>query len=251
MGEAVFFSGSPAARRRNERNPAPELSALLETLIARVQSADAGRDPSPAADDGALIERARSLMNATTSTLQGLQSRVQSLQHLAVTDELTGLLNRRGFSREVEQALARAHRYGDEGALIYIDIDAFKQINDSYGHAAGDAVLRHVAQVLNASVRCTDHVGRLGGDEFAVLLSRASVGGSRKRAAQLAQRLQGTEIHHNGRVITVHASVGIQLYGRGHCLDAEALLAGADNAMYAEKGWRRVRRGSHKLALVS
>jgi diguanylate cyclase (GGDEF)-like protein len=225
------------------------LGALLETLIARVQSADADHGP-PSAADRALIERARSLVSATTATLQGLQSRVQSLQHLAVTDELTGLLNRRGFAREVEQALARAHRYGDEGALIYIDIDAFKQINDRHGHAAGDAVLRHVAQVLNASVRCTDHVGRLGGDEFAVLLARATIAGSRKRAAQLAQRLQGTEIHHNGQVITVHASVGIQVYGREHCLDAEALVAGADSAMYAEKDWRRVRRAPHKLALA-
>jgi diguanylate cyclase (GGDEF)-like protein len=249
MGEAVIFNGRAAGRRRAERNAAAELDVLFERLIARVQSGKASRAALRAADVE-LIERTRTAVRVASRTVSDLEARVDALQRLAVTDELTGLLNRRGFSLEVERALARAHRYGDEGALIYIDIDAFKRINDGCGHAAGDEVLRHVARLLNASVRCTDHVGRLGGDEFAVLLSRASVGGSRKRAAHLAQRLQGTEVLFAGNVIPVNASVGIAIYGRGHCLDAAALLDGADRAMYAEKDWRRLQCEPRKFALA-
>lgn len=249
MGEAVILEEHPVTRCRGERNTAAELDTLLEQLITRVRPGKTRRAAWQGAD-AELIERARMAARAASHAVRDLEARVTQLQRLAVTDELTGLLNRRGFSLEVERALARAHRYGDEGALIYIDIDTFKRINDRYGHAAGDQVLRHVAQLLNASVRCTDHVGRLGGDEFAVLLSRASIGGSRKRATHLAQRLEGSEVRIDDDVIRVSASVGYATYGRDDCLDVDALLEGADRAMYAEKEWRQLRCVPHKLAIA-
>jgi diguanylate cyclase (GGDEF)-like protein len=245
MGEAAI-STRCAKTRPGVPREAADLDRLFERLIDRI-GAQGIQPLSP--QDNELIERTRSAIEATTRTVIELSTRVEALQHLALTDELTGVLNRRGFCRELDRAVARARRYGEEGAVIYVDIDDFKRINDSFGHAAGDAVLCHVARLLVESVRCTDHVGRLGGDEFAVLLSRATILGGRKRSQQLAAKLRGTEVLVDGRVVRVFASVGLRSYGGRHCCDAAQLLAAADEAMYAEKAWRRPH--PPQLAIVS
>ncbi len=95
------------------------------------------------------------------------------LQHMADHDPLTGLLNRRRFEQELDRHVAHAQRYGTEGAVIVLDVDRFKQVNDAYGHSTGDRVITSVARVLRRRLRTTDTLARLGGDEFAVLLPKA------------------------------------------------------------------------------
>ena len=124
-------------------------------------------------------------LEAASSLQQLLREQAEEIRHLsrlATYDQLTGIMNRRGFEVELDHVLERARRYEEAGALIYIDLDHFKPINDTYGHAAGDAVLAEVANLLEGSVRGTDYVARLGGDEFVVLL----VNSSREQAAHRA-----------------------------------------------------------------
>ena len=162
--------------------------------------------------------------------------RLAYLERLAHTDELTGLLNRHGFEGELNRALASSRRYDEEGALIYVDLDAFKPINDTHGHAAGDEVLRRVARLLLDNVRDTDYVARMGGDEFAVLLTRTNWDNALRRAETLDKILNGAMVGWQGRTIALRASFGIQAYGQEE--DGHDLLHRADHAMYETKRLR-------------
>ncbi|MDH5750605.1 MAG: GGDEF domain-containing protein, partial [Rhodospirillales bacterium] len=133
--------------------------------------------------------------------------------------------------------VSAAKRYNDYGVLIYVDLDNFKPINDTYGHAAGDEVLRHVARILQEHVRDFDTVGRLGGDEFTVLLSRTSFDGGLKRAEALDRILNSSFIHWNGRIIRINASLGVLVFGPEES-DPIDLLNRADSAMYKNKRMR-------------
>lgn len=161
------------------------------------------------------------------------EARIAQLERTSTTDELTNVLNRRGFEREFHRALRRAQRHGEEGILIYLDLDAFKQVNDSHGHAAGDEVLRQVGRILNESVRQADSVARIGGDEFCVLLVDTSRYDGIKRAEELNHKLNDAFVHWNGCMIAVRATIGIQAYGQGD--EAEKVLGCADAAMYLIK----------------
>lgn len=168
--------------------------------------------------------------------IERLHNRIAELELLAETDELTGLLNRRGFENQLNRSLASVSRYDEQGVLIYIDMDAFKPINDSFGHAAGDEVLRQVANLLGDGVRDTDFVGRLGGDEFAVLMTRTSWENGLSRAERIKQQLNQHIVHWQGRMIAISASFGLQGYSaKQQGLD---LLAMADKAMYRTKRLR-------------
>lgn len=167
------------------------------------------------------------------------KSRLAHFEHLSITDELTGLLNRRGFEAEFKRTMKGAKRYGEKGVLIYIDLDGFKPVNDSYGHAAGDAVLCFVADLLTQNVRPTDCVGRLGGDEFAILLNRTSWEAGLKRAEIFDALINDAGLDWQDTIITIRASFGFQTYGPDDDLDK--LLINADNAMYISK---RARTGA-------
>jgi diguanylate cyclase (GGDEF)-like protein/PAS domain S-box-containing protein len=151
------------------------------------------------------------------------------LRHLADHDPLTGLLNRRGFEASLTGHVARCRRYGPAGALLVIDLDGFKDVNDTHGHHAGDALLVDVAAGLAERVRETDVLARLGGDEFAVLLPVETAG-----QAEIAAEALAAVIREVGRDRGVTASVGVAL------MDAtvetgDELLVRADRAMYAAK----------------
>ena len=113
--------------------------------------------------------------------LAAARAQMAALAARAEIDPLTDILNRRGFERELKRSLAYVKRYGTSAALIYLDLDDFKRINDRHGHAAGDAVLKAVAMVLTRHVRASDLVARLGGDEFAVLLWNLTEADARPR----------------------------------------------------------------------
>ena len=151
----------------------------------------------------------------------------------ARVDSLTALLNRRGFEERLREALARAARSTQTLALFYLDLDGFKQINDRYGHAAGDRVLVEVARRLQAALRVTDTVSRLGGDEFTVILEGA---GTVDQVQDLAQRvvdvLRAPHASTVGQAVAT-PSIGVALWRRGE--EADALCARADAAMYAAK----------------
>ncbi|HEY9079719.1 GGDEF domain-containing protein [Magnetovibrio sp.] len=179
---------------------------------------------------------------ATDRTLRHQALRIDEMERLAYTDDLTGAYNRRGFQQEFRRVLAAAARYGETGVLVYVDLDGFKPINDTYGHAAGDHVLREVVRTLNENVRPNDLVARLGGDEFAVLLTRTDWQNGLERAEVLKHILNTKYVNWNGKHIAVRASLGFQRFGPDDQHDH--LLSQADSAMYEAK---RVRTGGTPL----
>lgn len=156
------------------------------------------------------------------------------LQQQALTDELTGLPNRRHLSQHLAQSLAAARRHGSLMALLYIDLDGFKLVNDSFGHAAGDQLLTEVAERLRTRARKSDSLARIGGDEFTVILN----GIGRREDAQIAAddmlRTLSEPFQIAGQDITIGASIGICTFP-DHANDETDLLQQADSAMYAAK----------------
>lgn len=187
--------------------------------------------------------RARSLamrlaaeVERLAAQLEQSRARINDLEAMIEIDPLTELLNRRGFERELKRGLAYARRYGARAALLFIDLDAFKPVNDRHGHAAGDAVLKAVAATLTRHVRASDIVGRLGGDEFVVLLWNVTAQAAVAKAAALETLIAATSVHLPTATLTVGASIGVAAIDAADT--AADLLARADAAMYARKRGR-------------
>lgn len=169
--------------------------------------------------------------------LAAAQARVTELELRADSDPLTGLVNRRGFDRELRRVLAYLGRYQASAALIYLDLDGFKPINDRYGHAVGDRMLQAVAGTLASNLRGSDVVARLGGDEFIALLWNLSAGQAQAKAAALEQAVAATVIEHVELDLSVGVSAGVVMLDPAE--EPEQAIARADAAMYARKGMRR------------
>lgn len=181
----------------------------------------------------ALVEQALGAAEEVESFLAEQSARIAYLENLTLTDELTGLRNRRGFNEQLRRTLASANRYGDQGVLVFCDLDNFKAINDSFGHHVGDFVLKQLAKVIEAEVRETDLVARLGGDEFAVLMVQTNWRDGIKRAQMLSRVVNRTIVTYHGNEIQVSASFGVEPFGPN---DEETnLIARADMAMYVNK----------------
>lgn len=218
--------------------PATSQGDLLTSVVQLAEQAgraawEGVSDPSTLAQ---AADRALAAAAEAEARLADQMRRIAELERLALTDELTGLLNRRGFQHELQHALAAARRYDEKGVLVYVDLDGFKPINDTYGHAAGDEVLRRVARLLLDNVRDTDAVGRMGGDEFAVLLTRTSWEDGLRRAEALNQALNSAFVSWEGRMIAIRGSLGFQVYGNTD--EDHALLEQADQDMYKSKRLR-------------
>ena len=168
--------------------------------------------------------------------------RIEELQAHADTDSLLDIPNRRGFERELNRSIAYIKRYHASGALIVLDVDRLKPINDAFGHAAGDEVLKAVAAVLSRQVRSSDVIGRLGGDEFAVLLWNLTETDARAKAAALEQAIDRLTFTFRGRTVTAGASAGVAILGP-HA-EAGKALEEADSAMYVRKAQRRHEAGA-------
>jgi diguanylate cyclase (GGDEF)-like protein len=166
-----------------------------------------------------------------------LAARLAAAEELADRDALAPVFNRRAFLRELHRTMSEVERYKTPAAVLYIDLDGFKALNDGYGHSAGDAVLRHVALILLDSVRESDVVGRLGGDEFGVILNRAAAVEAAAKAEALGAKINSSAILHAGVAHHIRASVGVHQIAMVE--DPETAIARADEAMYADKHARR------------
>ena len=165
--------------------------------------------------------------------LANTQARLEEVEKAADQDQLLPLRNRRAFVRELTRYIAYTDRYNTPASLIYFDMNLLKKVNDTHGHAAGDAVLKHFSDVLLAHVRESDCVARLGGDEFAVLLSHATHEQALKKADALATAVQTFPAQWNGHSIPMSFAYGAFELKAGD--SADMALARADEAMYAQK----------------
>ena len=160
-----------------------------------------------------------------------------AMTHLAHHDALTGLPNRRMFEQRLAQALEMSRRSGRPCALLFVDLDEFKSINDNLGHAMGDAVLKATAQVIQGAVRQVDTVARLAGDEFTVLCENVDTDDAARRVLDKLREAFATPLQVDGQPMVVRASMGISVYPMDG-EDARTLLASADAAMYRAKEQR-------------
>lgn len=171
-------------------------------------------------------------------TIAYQRDRIDYLETLSTTDELTGLLNRRGFSTALRRELAACERHDQGGVLVMVDLDRFKQINDQHGHQAGDAYLREVGRVLRDNVRPQDMVARLGGDEFAVLLTRVAPAAGQARAAHLSMILSSHALIWGNQSLPLRASFGSTPFTADD--REEEIVRRADDRMYMVKHSGRV-----------
>ena len=186
--------------------------------------------PAAASDAKATIRRLR-------AELAQAKAQIEALQASAETDFLLGILNRRGFEREFNRSIAYIKRYQASAALIVLDVDRLKAINDAFGHAAGDQVLKAIVATLLGHVRSSDMVGRLGGDEFALLLWNLSETDAKAKAASLEEAIDRLTFVFRGNNVSAGASAGVAILGP-HA-EAGRALEEADSAMYVRKAQRR------------
>jgi len=165
------------------------------------------------------------------------QATIADLETRADVDPLLEILNRRGFERELKRSLAYLQRYKGEAALLFVDLDGFKAVNDRHGHAAGDTLLKAVARALTAHVRASDVVARLGGDEFGVLLWNLGPAQAAAKALDLENLIAAVAVGHDAAQMSVGASAGLVAL-MGSATPAQMIDA-ADQAMYARKKERR------------
>ncbi|MFQ6016659.1 MAG: GGDEF domain-containing protein [Kiloniellaceae bacterium] len=235
-------------RIRNSDGAAVRSGALRRTGLGTTERITRSRPPGPRIDaativglpEAELAPKVRAAIGRLMAEVRGLREeltrarkRIDHLERLADQDTLAPVMNRRAFVRELTRMTAFAGRYGVPGSVLYFDINGMKQINDSQGHATGDAVLKHVAQVLLRDVRASDVVGRLGGDEFGVILAQAGPEAAVAKASSLADAIRSDPVHGAGQPLKIAVSYGIHTFAGGE--EADAALDAADRAMYAQK----------------
>ncbi|HVT54787.1 MAG TPA: GGDEF domain-containing protein [Xanthobacteraceae bacterium] len=215
-------NGEKQRRRASTREPKPA-----------PQKTKAGAGRALASKLAAELDTLRELLLAERARVAELETRVDE-------DPLTGLLNRRGFMKALERTLAYARRYKATGALLFLDLDGFKAVNDKHGHAAGDWVLGRVGRLIVGAVRASDVVARVGGDEFVVLLWNLNEAQAIAKARALEALSSDSPFEQKrGKNYTLGLSAGFTMLIDGDT--SEAVLARADEAMYARKRERKMR----------
>ncbi len=227
------------ASTRHAADECRTLRALREAEVQRVENdvfVGADGESFPVAYIATpLLEGAEVVGAVVTFNDVSERKRVEGqLQYLADHDALTGLYNRRRFEEEVLAHVDQAARYGTSGAILTLDLDDFKYVNDTFGHAAGDAVVRGVADLLRGNLRTSDLIARLGGDEFAVLLRQVDLAGARVVAEDLRERVRRFPLGTGGAPLRVTTSIGLTAVGDRQVTGQE-LLVEADVALYEAK----------------
>ena len=180
-----------------------------------------------------MVQQLTQELERLRSQLAEQEGVIEILRRQAHEDPLTGLLNRRAFERELRKAVSYHQRYGRPGALLLIDMNDFKTINDTLGHLVGDSVLQHIATILQTHVRDTDTVSRIGGDEFCIILREANAYEALLKAAELDNVIRHSPLTVNGRDLSLSVSIGSCAFTKGE--SKEDVLAKADEAMYQRK----------------
>lgn len=211
---------------RNERISVPGKSR--ESSVAYIDMGECERLPG--------IQQLREENEQLRLTVAQLRLSNAALEKLADSDSLTPLPNRRRFLRELDRTIAQVRRYGESAALLFVDVDNLKSINDSHGHAAGDEVLVHIARILAKAVREADCVARLGGDEFGVVLGKSDAGGAQTKAERLAAQIAAEPFGYLATAIPITVSIGMAMIDPA--VDSSTLIARADAAMYRAKAGR-------------
>jgi diguanylate cyclase (GGDEF)-like protein len=220
------------AMKKKTRSPASSTAKGRKTTVAQRKATPPRVRPLKAPP-----HHAKSAVQGLRIQLAQALERIDELQARADTDFLLDILNRRGFERELHRSIAYIKRYHASGGLVVLDVDRLKPINDAFGHAAGDEVLKEIVAVLRRHVRTSDVIGRLGGDEFAVLLWNLSETDAHAKAAALEQAVDRLVFMFDGRSVTAGASAGVAVLGP-HA-EASKALEEADRAMYVRKAQRR------------
>lgn len=222
-----------AAKAKKGRKTSGSRTKTVPKRAAAPRRASAAKDASKDASKDSSKAIIRGLRTKLTQALR----RVAELEAAADTDFLLDIPNRRGFERELQRAIAYMKRYRASGALIVLDVDRLKPINDAFGHAAGDEVLKTIAATLTGKVRSSDVVGRLGGDEFALLLWNLSETDAKAKAVAFEEAIDEISFTFRGQHVNAGASAGVALLG-SHA-EAGRALEEADAAMYVRKAKRR------------
>ena len=179
------------------------------------------------------VDRLVEEISRLRSQVAVLKERVEQLDELAHQDTLIKLPNRRGFMRELERLVDRANRYGHHSAMLFVDLDGLKIINDTFGHRAGDEALIQVAGLLSNGVRRSDVVARIGGDEFGILLENATDESARDTAARLGELIGRCEFTHDGESLPLSVAIGVGMIDGDDT--PESVMARADEEMYRRK----------------
>lgn len=217
------------ARNKTGAKPRPHLAAA-EPAGSRTKGKSSGSGRSLAMKLAAEVDALKAQLTAERAKNAELETRVDE-------DPLTGLLNRRGFLKLLERALAYARRYRANAALLFLDLDGFKAVNDEHGHAAGDWVLGRVGRMIAGAVRASDVAGRVGGDEFTVILWNLDEAQARAKARALEVLIAGSDFSQNGQHYALGLSAGFTMLEDSDT--SEAVLARADQMMYARKRERK------------
>ncbi len=159
----------------------------------------------------------------------------EDLRRLATTDHLTGLMNRMSFDEALQRAFKNARRYHRQGAILYIDLNDFKKVNDTYGHKAGDQILQECGKQFTSFFRETDTVARLAGDEFAIIMEEVSATQVKFKAKELELLVKNIKVEAHGKEVSCTASVGLQLFNGDTKDSLEDIIHAADQAMYTQK----------------
>jgi diguanylate cyclase (GGDEF)-like protein len=224
--------------KRIRANPQTRFIPIIIQTAAKSEAQDARRGSQVGALGYITDPTDLDLLLARARTLLDFKNYLDSCEEAAFTDHLTGLANRRRFERQLEREVARTRRYGHPFCLLVLDIDHFKQVNDTYGHEGGDEALRRFGHVLQTGTRGVDTAARIGGEEFGIILTETNF----ERGLEVAERLRKTvaemDIPEAGR-ITV--SIGLAEFSEP-LRDGRELYASADAALYEAK-----RRGRNRV----
>ena len=212
-----------------------DVTFYLEDLASKLKSADDSPEDS---QQWHLIDRVLAYAASAEQHIAEQQIRIRELENLSTTDELTGLNNRRALKDFLNRAISSARRYDEEGLVAFLDLDMFKSINDTHGHATGDHVLKLAGDIILQNLRDTDFVARLGGDEFVFILQKADHDQAVIRAKEIRDLICRASVKGKRSDVTLSASLGLARYDGNSSYDT--VMKAADKAMYEDKRARKM-----------